>query len=103
MMTGARSEETGQDYEHLELLLVKFQEFKLRVQAGEDKYKVCESLARRLEASPEVQETQARITREWMALIEAIQERDNKLESAGDIHRFSLLMTQQFSSPDTQT
>ena len=39
-MTGARSEETGQDYEHLELLLTKFQEFKLRVQAGEEKYKV---------------------------------------------------------------
>ena len=89
MMTGARSEETGQDYEHLELLLAKFQEFKLRVQAGEDKYKVCESLARRLEASQEVQGTQARITQEWMALIEAIQDRDNKLESAGDIHRFN--------------
>ena len=35
MMTGARSEETGQDYEHLELLLAKFQQFKLRVQSGE--------------------------------------------------------------------
>ena len=35
MMAGARSEETGQDYEHLELLLAKFQQFKLRVQSGE--------------------------------------------------------------------
>ena len=89
MMAGARSEETGQDYEHLELLLTKFQEFKLRVQAGEDKFKVCESLARRLENSPEVTATQGKINQEWMALIEAIQDRDTKLESAGDIHRFN--------------
>ena len=32
---------------------------------------------------------QAQITEEWMALIEAIQDRDSKLESAGDIHRFN--------------
>ena len=41
------------------------------------------------DCSNEVKETQARITQEWMSLIEAIQDRDTKLESAGDIHRFN--------------
>ena len=64
MMTGARSEETGQDYEHLELLLAKFQDFKLRVQPGEEKYKVCESLAKRLDTadcSQEIKEIQVQL------------------------------------------
>ena len=37
--------ETGRYYEHWELRLASFQEFKLRVQAGEDKFFVCDSLA----------------------------------------------------------
>ena len=47
----ASSKETGRDYEHWELLLARFQEFKLRVQAGEDKFSVCDSLAKRLESA----------------------------------------------------
>jgi len=95
MMAGARSEETGQDYEHLEILLARFQQFKLKVQAGEEKFKTCESLAKRLDtldkdaSSMDVKEMQASLMEEWMALIEAIQERDTKLESAGEIHRFN--------------
>ena len=77
MMTGARSEEVGQDYEHHELLLAKFQDFKLRVQAGEEKFAVCESLAKRIDNSDNhgqgVKELQSKISDEWMALIEAIQ------------------------------
>ncbi len=34
----ARSQDLGQDYEHLELLLARFQEFKLLVQAGVELY-----------------------------------------------------------------
>jgi len=95
MMTGAKSEDTGQDYEHLEILLARFQEFKLRVQAGEEKFSTCENLAKRLDAvdrnvSPgEVKDVQSKLTAEWMSLIEAIEERDKKLESAGEIHRFN--------------
>ena len=92
MMVGARSEEIGQDYEHHEMLLAKFQDFKLRVQAGEDKFKMCEGLAKRLDnsdSSNSVKEIQTSINDEWMSLIEAIQDRDSKLESAGDIHRFN--------------
>ena len=36
-----------------------------------------------------MKEVQANLTQEWMSLIEAIQERDKKLESAGEIHRFN--------------
>merc|ERR1719347_742959 len=95
MMAGAKSEDTGQDYEHLEILLARFQEFKLRVQAGEDKFNTCENLAKRLDSvdknvsTVDVKEVQGKLTAEWMSLIEAIQERDKKLESAGEIHRFN--------------
>ena len=84
MMSGAKSEDTGQDYEHLEILLARFQEFKLRVQAGEDKFNTCENLAKRLESveknvgTVDVKEVQAKLTNEWMPLIEAIQEKDKK-------------------------
>merc|ERR1712106_78007 len=55
----------------------------------------CENLAKRLESvdkdvsSVDVKEVQQKLTEEWMSLIEAIQERDKKLESAGEIHRFN--------------
>ena len=68
MMAGARSEDTGKDYEHLEILLARFKEFKLRVQAGEDKFSNCEYLAKRLESggkgvsNVEVKEVQANVT-----------------------------------------
>jgi spectrin beta len=93
MMAGARSEDTGQDYEHLEILLARFQEFKLRVQAGEDKFSTCENLAKRLESvdkdksNVDMKEVQAMLTEEWRSLIEAIEERDKKLKSAGEMHR----------------
>ena len=92
----ARSVDTGRDYEHWELLLARFQEFKLRVQAGEDKFSACESLAKRLEAAhkdksevEEVSAVQAKLTDEWRDLITAIEERDSALEAAGEIHRFN--------------
>ena len=84
---------TGKDYEHLEILLARFKEFKLRVQAGEDKFSNCEYLVKRLVSvdkglsNVEVKEVRAKVTEEWMSHIEAIEERDKKLESAGEIHR----------------
>jgi hypothetical protein len=53
-MGTARSADLGQDYEHLELLLARFQEFKLLVQAGEEKFKACDSLAKRLDQGGEL-------------------------------------------------
>ena len=90
-----KSVDTGRDYEHWELLLARFQEFKLRVQAGEDKFAVCEALAKRLEAHkdmPELEEVvsgQAELAAEWRDLINEIEERDRALEAAGEIHRFN--------------
>ena len=34
MMSGSKLEYTGQDYEHLKVLLARFQEFKLKVRPG---------------------------------------------------------------------
>ena len=34
-------------------------------------------------------EVQAKLTEEWMSLLEAIHEIDKKFESAGEIHRFN--------------
>ena len=36
-----------------------------------------------------IHDIQSKISRDWLSLIEAIQERDSKLEAAGDIHRFN--------------
>ena len=93
MMNTAKSQDTGHDYEHLEILLARFQEFKLEVQAGEEKYRSCENLARRLEnvQSPDtdVKAVQAQLADAWYELIKAIEARDEALESAGEIHRFN--------------
>ena len=81
-----------QDYEHLEMLL---QHFKLKVQAGEEKFKSCNNLAKRLEAfdkdialNVNIPETQKALTEEWMELIRTMESRNKKLEAAGEIHRF---------------
>ena len=95
MMVRARSEDTGQDYEHLEILLARFQEFKLRVQAGEDKFSTCENLAKTVDKDLSdlvMKEVQATLTEEWRSLIEAIEERDKKLESAREMHRINRLL-----------
>jgi len=67
----------------------------MRVQEGVDMFSTCENLAKRLESvdkdvsSVDVKEVQAKLTEEWMSLMEAIQERDKKLEFAGEIRRFN--------------
>ena len=65
-MGTARSADLGQDYEHLELLLARFQEFKLLVQAGEEKFKACDGLAKRLEQGGEMALLHADVdVKEW--------------------------------------
>ena len=98
-MNTARSQDLGQDYEHLEILLARFQEFKLKVQAGEDKYTGCENLAKRLEnldralyPDIDIKEIQGDLAEKWYQLIKAIQDRDERLESAGEIHRSGIIM-----------
>lgn len=73
-MNTANSQDVGQDYEHLEILLARFQEFKIKVQAGEEKFRGCENLARRLEnldtAPTDVRAIQKELTDKWYNLIQ---------------------------------
>jgi spectrin beta len=92
----ANFQDIGRDYEHFEILLARFQEFKLKLQAGEEKFRGCEALARRLDnLDPalgnnfDVKEVQSDLTNRWLELIQAIEKRDQALESAGEIHRFN--------------
>ncbi|XP_012530663.2 spectrin alpha chain isoform X3 [Monomorium pharaonis] len=107
----AASEDYGQDYEHLLLLQAKFNDFKHRIEAGSERFNQCEELARKLIAneSPYIQDIEKRqeqlgsdeddpvlqvqdkqaITKEsWQHLLGLIRNREQRLQAAGEIHRF---------------
>ncbi|XP_011150755.1 spectrin alpha chain isoform X3 [Harpegnathos saltator] len=107
----AASEDYGQDYEHLLILQAKFNDFKHRIEAGSERFNQCEELARKLIAneSPYIQDIEKRqeqlghdeddpvlqvrkrhaITQEsWQHLLGLIRNREQRLQAAGEIHRF---------------
>ncbi|XP_048516488.1 spectrin beta chain, non-erythrocytic 1 isoform X6 [Dendroctonus ponderosae] len=109
----ASSADYGQDYEHLLLLKSKFDDLKHRIEAGSERYKQCETLAQKLlanespystdiqnkqnqleddsipsEACREVQEKHQRIRQSWDNLHVQIKNREERLNAAGEIHRF---------------
>ncbi|XP_066150741.1 spectrin beta chain isoform X4 [Euwallacea fornicatus] len=109
----ASSEDYGQDYEHLLLLKNKFDDLKHKIEAGAERYKQCEALAQKLlanenpysldiqnkqnqleidtvpsEACVEVQEKHDRVRRSWDNLHEQVKKREERLNAAGEIHRF---------------
>uniref|UniRef100_V5GNX9 Spectrin beta chain, non-erythrocytic 5 n=1 Tax=Anoplophora glabripennis TaxID=217634 RepID=V5GNX9_ANOGL len=108
----ASSEDYGQDYEHLILLKAKFDDFKHRIEAGSERYKQCEDLAQKLisndspyssdiqkkqlqleneapsEACQEVMEKHQHIRQAWENLHDQINTREQRLNAAGEIHRF---------------
>ncbi|XP_071547281.1 spectrin beta chain, non-erythrocytic 5 isoform X4 [Panulirus ornatus] len=93
-MQTATSEDFGQDYEHLLLLQAKFDDFKHRVEAGSERFNQCDELAKKLIAneSPyatEIERKQEHLRAAWNSLLEHIEARDQKLEAAGEIHRFN--------------
>ncbi|KAK4313156.1 hypothetical protein Pmani_015473 [Petrolisthes manimaculis] len=93
-MQTATSEDFGQDYEHLLLLQAKFDDFKHRVEAGSERFNQCDELAKKLIAneSPyasEIERKQEQLRAAWNSLLEHIEVRDQKLEAAGEIHRFN--------------
>ncbi|QQP56333.1 Spectrin beta chain_ brain 4like, partial [Caligus rogercresseyi] len=89
-MVSATSQDLGQDYEHLELLTAKYDNFKRNVLTGNEKFKSLSGLAKRLGDNDEnIQDIQDRLTRDWEALLAAIEVRDKKLEAAGEIHRYN--------------
>ncbi|XP_066955513.1 spectrin beta chain, non-erythrocytic 5 isoform X7 [Macrobrachium rosenbergii] len=90
----ATSEDFGQDYEHLLLLQAKFDDFKHRVEAGSERFNQCDELAKKLIAneSPyaaDIERKQEQLRAAWNSLLEHIEARDQKLEAAGEIHRFN--------------
>ncbi|XP_059148013.1 spectrin beta chain, non-erythrocytic 2-like isoform X3 [Physella acuta] len=93
-MQTATSEEYGQDYEHLEILRSKFDEFKRQVEARTERFQNCERLAKYLidDRGPhtkDVTDRQESIRKRWNDLLENIHNRDLKLLGAGEIHRFN--------------
>ncbi|XP_053986770.1 spectrin alpha chain isoform X1 [Hylaeus volcanicus] len=107
----AGSEDYGQDYEHLLILQAKFNDFKHRIEAGSERFNQCEELARKLIAneSPYIQDIEKRqeqlrpddddpvsqvrkqhaaMKESWQHLLGLIRNREQRLQAAGEIHRF---------------
>ncbi|KAK9874725.1 hypothetical protein WA026_005540 [Henosepilachna vigintioctopunctata] len=89
----ASSEDYGQDYEHLILLRNKFDDFKLRIDAGAERFRQCEALAQKLIANhssytQEINTKQEQLANSWEKLHEQINNREIRLQAAGEIHRF---------------
>nr|XP_022333961.1 spectrin alpha chain, non-erythrocytic 1-like isoform X4 [Crassostrea virginica] len=90
----AGSEEYGSDYEHLVILRNRFDEFKRTVDAGTERFNRCERLAKWLledktQYEDQVKERQAHLREKWNQLLEQIENRDQKMYGAGEIHRFN--------------
>ncbi|XP_050313156.1 spectrin beta chain, non-erythrocytic 1 isoform X2 [Anthonomus grandis grandis] len=89
----ASSEDYGQDYEHLLLLKSKFDELKHRIEVGQERYKQCEALAQKLlnnesPYSSDIQNKQNQLEQSWANLHEQVKTREERLNAAGEIHRF---------------
>ncbi|SPP87212.1 spectrin beta chain, non-erythrocytic 5 isoform X2 [Drosophila guanche] len=89
----ASSEDYGQDFEHLQLLQNKFDDLKHRVEVGADRVDQCELLAKKLidTESPyanEVEKRQEQLRTSWENLLQLLNQREQKLHAAGEIHRF---------------
>ncbi|ERL92196.1 hypothetical protein D910_09516 [Dendroctonus ponderosae] len=89
----ASSADYGQDYEHLLLLKSKFDDLKHRIEAGSERYKQCETLAQKLLAnespySTDIQNKQNQLEQSWDNLHVQIKNREERLNAAGEIHRF---------------
>ncbi|XP_063234159.1 spectrin alpha chain, non-erythrocytic 1 isoform X2 [Bacillus rossius redtenbacheri] len=89
----AASEDYGQDYEHLLILQNKFDDFKHRIEAGAERFNQCEELAKKLIAneSPytsEIEKRQEQLRDCWRQLLELMENREKRLQAAGEIHRF---------------
>ncbi|KAG8279574.1 hypothetical protein J6590_101967, partial [Homalodisca vitripennis] len=113
-MTAAASEDYGQDYEHLLILQNKFDDLKHRVEAGAERFNQCEELAKKLilNESPyiaDIEKRQDQLSREevetsdavadvrlkhqairesWQQLLLVLDNREQRLAAAGEIHRF---------------
>ncbi|KAK2186885.1 hypothetical protein NP493_185g03007 [Ridgeia piscesae] len=93
-MQVASSEDYGQDFEHLQVIQKKFSEFQLGIEAGSDLFSRCDQRATQLveDGSPYstvIQERQDKLRTSWDELLQQVDARDQKLQGAGEIHRFN--------------
>ncbi|KAK0173670.1 hypothetical protein PV328_006832 [Microctonus aethiopoides] len=89
----AASEDYGQDYEHLLILQTKFNDFKHRIEAGSERFNQCQELAKKLitNESPyihDIEKRQEQLGESWQHLLGLIRHREQRLQAAGEIHRF---------------
>eukprot|EP00057_Strongylocentrotus_purpuratus_P010375 XP_011664849.1 PREDICTED: spectrin alpha chain, non-erythrocytic 1 [Strongylocentrotus purpuratus] len=90
----ASSGEYGQDYEHLEELSKKFDEFCRHVETGMDQFKRCDKqvqslVAERYEQSDSLIEKQDSLQQALDMLMDRLNSRREKLEAARQIHQFN--------------
>ncbi|RVE46093.1 hypothetical protein evm_009257 [Chilo suppressalis] len=75
------------------ILRSKFEELRLRVESGAERFSQCEELAKKLLAtdSPyiaDIEKRQEALGESWQRLVDQIQSRGARLHAAGEIHRF---------------
>ncbi len=90
----ASSQDLGQDYEHLETLMAKYETLRQEVAHGKEKLDGCISLAQRMKGADEaiaheVTGVKDACVIEWEELIKMVRLRGQKLEAAGEIHKFN--------------
>ncbi|KAI6189412.1 Karst [Aphelenchoides bicaudatus] len=90
----AMSEDYGQDYEHLQDLKSKFNEFQQNVKVGSERSVLCEEAANNLlMRSPpfarEILKRQEKLRSAWTLLLDYIDSRSKKLDAATHLHRFN--------------
>ena len=93
-MVVASSQDLGQDYEHLETLMAKYDAIKKEVNASKDKLDNCINLSQRLKTADEnilqeVGHNRDSCISEWEELAKMVKIRGQKLEAAGEIHKFN--------------
>nr|XP_018898887.1 PREDICTED: spectrin beta chain, non-erythrocytic 1 isoform X2 [Bemisia tabaci] len=92
-MQAAATDDYGTDYEHLLILQNKFDDLKHKVEAGSERFTQCEELAKKLIAneSPyiaDIEKRQEQLRESWQQLLNILDNREQRLNAAGEIHRF---------------
>lgn len=90
----AATQDLGQDFEHLETLMTKYDMLRQEVGNGKEKLDGCLSLAQRMKGADEAIVTEVNQVKdecviEWEELVKLVRLRGQKLEAAGEIHKFN--------------
>ncbi|GAB6026067.1 hypothetical protein CHUAL_012270 [Chamberlinius hualienensis] len=93
-MQTAKSEDYGQDFEHVVILLNKFDDFRQRVEHNSERFVQCEELAKKLLShetpfAGDIERRRDQLRKTWANLMEQIELRRQKLASATEIHCFN--------------